>query len=341
MTTDRADVLVLGAGLAGASAARALADAGKRVLAIDKGRGPGGRLSTRRSDAGTFDHGAVALQADGDAFRRWLEAQALAGRAARWRGGWVGVPGMNALVAGLLDGIDVRWATNVASLQPAPNAWQALDAEGQLIAAAPLCVLAIPAPQARALLQAGSADGAARSSTRAVTHPLTAVVDALRGVRYSPCWSALLVVDAAALSETALPTHARTSDADLDDIIRESDKPGRPPSGHIVLQASAAWSLANLERAADDVALALSQAFLDVSALALDDVRSSIAHRWRYARPLDVIDGRIARSVAGLALAGDFVGEADVTACPDAERAWRSGRIAAEALLGAPIQPKS
>ncbi|MCE2945145.1 MAG: FAD-dependent oxidoreductase, partial [Xanthomonadaceae bacterium] len=37
---DPADVLVVGAGLAGAAAARSLADAGMRVRVLDKGRGP-------------------------------------------------------------------------------------------------------------------------------------------------------------------------------------------------------------------------------------------------------------------------------------------------------------
>ena len=52
------DVAVIGAGMAGLAAARTLAAAGHAVQVFDKGRGIGGRLSTRRTDYGAFDHGA-------------------------------------------------------------------------------------------------------------------------------------------------------------------------------------------------------------------------------------------------------------------------------------------
>ena len=52
------DVAVVGAGMAGLSAARALVDAGRSVVVFDKGRGIGGRMATRRLGAAVFDHGA-------------------------------------------------------------------------------------------------------------------------------------------------------------------------------------------------------------------------------------------------------------------------------------------
>ena len=41
-------VAVIGAGLAGLACATALARAGHAVTVLDKGRGPGGRMSARR-----------------------------------------------------------------------------------------------------------------------------------------------------------------------------------------------------------------------------------------------------------------------------------------------------
>ena len=52
------DILIIGAGLAGLSAAVELQKAGKQVLVVDKGRGLGGRLAGRRIGDATFDHGA-------------------------------------------------------------------------------------------------------------------------------------------------------------------------------------------------------------------------------------------------------------------------------------------
>ncbi|NIR36133.1 MAG: FAD-dependent oxidoreductase, partial [Actinobacteria bacterium] len=50
--------LVIGAGMAGLTAARLLTDRGADVLVVDKGRAVGGRMATRRVGDAAFDHGA-------------------------------------------------------------------------------------------------------------------------------------------------------------------------------------------------------------------------------------------------------------------------------------------
>jgi renalase len=55
------DVLIVGAGIAGLAAATDLHAAGRTVLVVDKGRGVGGRLASRRIGAATFDHGAQGV----------------------------------------------------------------------------------------------------------------------------------------------------------------------------------------------------------------------------------------------------------------------------------------
>ncbi|MSO32728.1 MAG: FAD-dependent oxidoreductase, partial [Ilumatobacteraceae bacterium] len=56
MTKKR--VVVVGAGIAGLTAARALSHAGHSVIVLDKGRSVGGRMATRRIGDATVDHGA-------------------------------------------------------------------------------------------------------------------------------------------------------------------------------------------------------------------------------------------------------------------------------------------
>jgi renalase len=67
------DIVIIGGGMAGLSAATALAKTGASVTVLDKGRGPGGRMAARRVEIGgeqvSFDHGAQYLTARDPAFR--------------------------------------------------------------------------------------------------------------------------------------------------------------------------------------------------------------------------------------------------------------------------------
>src|SRR3990167_5715659 len=79
------EIAIIGAGIAGLACARRLQLAGVSVTLIDKSRGPGGRMSTRRGEQWQCDHGAQYFTARQPLFRaevqRWLKA----GVAARWQ----------------------------------------------------------------------------------------------------------------------------------------------------------------------------------------------------------------------------------------------------------------
>jgi predicted NAD/FAD-dependent oxidoreductase len=52
------DVAIIGAGIAGLCAALTLTQAGLKVVIVDKARGVGGRMATRRLGGAVIDHGA-------------------------------------------------------------------------------------------------------------------------------------------------------------------------------------------------------------------------------------------------------------------------------------------
>ncbi|MEH6365300.1 MAG: FAD-dependent oxidoreductase, partial [Pseudomonas marincola] len=64
-------IAIIGAGIAGLSAAQSLQSAGYAVQLFDKSRGSGGRMSSKRSDAGSLDLGAQYFTARD---RRFVEA---------------------------------------------------------------------------------------------------------------------------------------------------------------------------------------------------------------------------------------------------------------------------
>ena len=66
------DVVVIGAGMAGLTCARRLQQQGYRVTVLEKSRGLGGRVATRRVDGAWIDHGVRCLADQGTATRSHL-----------------------------------------------------------------------------------------------------------------------------------------------------------------------------------------------------------------------------------------------------------------------------
>src|SRR5262245_6894964 len=107
-------IAVIGGGLAGLICARTLTNHGLAVKVFDKGRTPGGRISTRQIDGYRFDDGAQYFTVRDPRFQREVNAWLAAGLATEWTGRvcvlengtvsageqktrYVGVPGMSAI----------------------------------------------------------------------------------------------------------------------------------------------------------------------------------------------------------------------------------------------------
>lgn len=313
------DICIIGGGMAGLSAATALVHAGCRVIVIDKGRGPGGRMAARRAEIGgiavSFDHGAQYFTARDPAFRAAVTTWEQTGDAARWPvagdDAWVGTPGMNAPIRALVSSeagaLDVRWGVRAERLVRNGEGWR-VEAGDQAIAAATVLV-AVPAEQARVLL--------------AEVAPYLA---SLAGsVQSAPCW-AVMAGFAAALPIAG--DIVRKSDGPISWAARNSAKPGRSGTENWVIHASPARSRELIDLPKEAAAQMLLTDFFAVTGTAPVAPMHLDAHRWLYALPQS-LPGEPACFDPGLriGIAGDYLHS------PRVEGAWLSGRGLAAMML--------
>ncbi len=263
---------IIGAGMAALSCAVALRGRDYEVTAFDKGRGPGGRMSTRRvptsqGDA-SFDHGAQYFTARDPAFVAQIEAWHAAGVAARWpavgKDAWVGTPAMSSPVRALSTGLDVRWGAHVELIERTSDGGWSLRGDGISPERVDALVVAVPAEQVSPLIDAH--------------HPAFAAQT--RAVRSKPSWTMMV-----AFAEPLPFAPDCLRDAGIIGwAARNSAKPSRAGPESWVVQATPEWSQTHLE---DDTA-SVADALLAVLATRLDaslpGALSLSAHRWRYAR---------------------------------------------------------
>ncbi|MEO1103771.1 MAG: FAD-dependent oxidoreductase [Pseudomonadota bacterium] len=315
------NVAIVGAGMAGAAAARALADAGCTVELFDKSRGAGGRMATRRrtDPAGrtlAFDHGAQWTVAHAPQFAAFLEGAIQSGHAARWPEGpqkdaLVGTPGMNALAKAALGTLPLTTSFTLDEMHRVADGWWLLSKEGGEAGPFDAVILAMPAPQQVAVL--------------APHHQPFA--DAARSVRYDPSWALMLGFAPEVAGRLATLSHEALTERHISWLACDSGKPGRS-GATLVAHADAHWSRDNLEREQDDVCRALTETVC--GSFDLPPPQYMSAHRWRYSRVVE--DAALSERFDAqtmLGVAGDW------TAGPDIDAAYMSGLGAARQALAA------
>ncbi|MEO0700036.1 MAG: FAD-dependent oxidoreductase, partial [Pseudomonadota bacterium] len=158
-------VFIIGAGVAGLACGRVLAAAGIDVRLADKGRGPGGRCSSRRSTFGRFDHGAPFFTAQDPRFASQVQTWVEAGVLENWQGSfrgqngsdddrnrYVGMPAMNGFVRYEADALDAQFGLQLGPPKARDDAHDLYTIDGEAIGRADYVVVATPAPQAALLL---------------------------------------------------------------------------------------------------------------------------------------------------------------------------------------------
>ena len=292
-------IAIIGAGMAGVSAGRLLADRGHRVTLLEKSHGCGGRCATKRWEGHTVDHGAqyftlrhpdfsaAAQQTCGAALSR-ITAPVLDEHSAPLpdTGRYYHREGNSRVVRGMAAGLTLRTETTVTDAR-------ALLAEyDRVLSTAPL-------PQTAALFG---------QTITAEYIPCLTVLLAYRGEPTGLCREAY-----------ALSDHK----SDLAWSACENRKPGRIATGCTVMvaQMSEAFSRTHLESTPADYP-ALVRAMVERRwGLSSANFLAALGHRWRYAR--------VAQPHAEPPLPDRCYFAGDALTASRIEDAWLAGRATA------------
>lgn len=317
--------LIVGAGITGLMAARELRRLGIQVLVLDKGRGVGGRMATRRFEGGVFDHGTqyfapssawfqsrIAEWIDGGVTKEWFRVRSYEMderflSAARY----CGSPAMTSIPKLLAEGVPVHTGERVTRLEVVDGCWRATT-EADVTYSARGCLLTPPVPQVLELLEASGV-----ALDEELEETLTDLV-------YEPCITLMVVCEnTPAMPENGILEFER---GDIRRIIDNQRKGISRETTAVTIHATGSFSAAHF---ADDDEI-LARYLLDE---ALPIIRCSAVswqlHRWRYSQILTPHPEPYIHisETPPLAVAGDAFGINGV------EGAARSGMEAARMML--------
>lgn len=270
--------LIIGAGLAGLTAARTLTGYGWDVVVLDKGRGIGGRMATRRIEQARLDHGAQYFSAKTTAFNQLLQELSAQGVVAEWHleqatlndthvnhPRYIGVNGMNGIAKALARDLTVRTTETVSSIRADAGGWLVETEAGNAYRADSL-ISTIPAPQALVLMQ--KSDFNLTDSDQ----------QALEAITYHPCIAVMV-----ALSRPGLippPGAVRYETGPVAWIADNGQKGISPDQPSVTIHASADFSQTHF----DDDLLTIGRQLVDLMSewIPADAVSAVQVHRWRY-----------------------------------------------------------
>ena len=324
------DCLIVGAGMAGLSAARTLAGHGMRTVVLDKGRGVGGRMATRRFEGGVFDHGAQFFTVRDPLFQRNVLNWADAGVVTRWAQGFPGIErdndtdhhtrfrgtrGMTHVPKHLSENIEVHLQVKVERIARNGEGWEVFAGSAGSWVAKSL-MLTMPVPQVVELL----------ASSDLLTDDL---LEQLGPIKYYPCIALLAILEGP--SGLPDPGAIKLTDPTVPlSWIADNHMKGISPNAHAVtIHARPDFSAEHYDWSDEQLAPVMATAAQPYLA---SPIKKMILRRWKFSLPQSLSTPPMIpiQRKAPLVIAGDGLGG------PRVEGAALSGYAAAGWLLSLP-----
>lgn len=265
--------LIIGAGMAGLSAARELARTGWTVTVIDKGRGVGGRMATRRLEQARADHGAQYFSAKTPVFQAYVQEMLAEGVVNEWllpdadHPRYIGRDGMSTVAKQLAQDLDVRTGERAVKIEKTEAGCLVLTETGGRYEADSLLVT-IPVPQTLTLF---NDSGFTLSDSEQA---------ALATIAYKPCLAVIVALNEP--SRIPSPGMLRFDEGPVSWVADNQQKGISPNQPSVTIHASHAFSQVHLEDDLNAVGQELINQLPEF--LPADAVATYQVHRWRYSQ---------------------------------------------------------
>ncbi len=264
--------------MAGLTAARELTKQGHTVTVLDKGRGVGGRMATRRIDQSRIDHGAQYITAKSPLFQSFADELVIKDVANILPGSnpgvdplrYIGRDGMSTIAKYMAQSLRVITGEQVVKIEKrtgdSGNDWRVISESGTTYEADNL-LITIPAPQALTLLRNSNIG------------PDEVNMAALESIQYSPCITVMVVLS----QQSRLNEETQWIQSDYGPIATVADnhlKGISPEQTSITIQAGPEFSQTHF----DDDPMAVGRALIDLvpQLIPAADILTYQVHRWRY-----------------------------------------------------------
>lgn len=270
------EALLVGAGISGLILGSRLKALGKTTVILEKSRGVGGRLATRRTSECTFDHGAQFIKVRKDQPAPWEEMVGIQTHGRIWFSSadyhHLTFPsGMTELAKHLAQNQDIKFNEKVCHLAITPDACLT-ETENGTIYKSKKIYLTCPLPQSLELLRHSN-----------LNYPLE-----LESIRYAPALVGLFEVQTEVSKILALDYAQEVSD----DVYSVSNQLSKGISKNlaftVVMQPS--WSKAFFEQdeatSLELISRALESYLMKISTSGTFKIVSSQLKKWRYSHPL-------------------------------------------------------
>lgn len=257
--------IIIGAGIAGLSAAKVLVEKGHDVTILDKGRGVGGRMSTRTIENAKADHGAQYFSVKSAEFQALISSLQTENIAKEWHLAqrqnvrYIGAKGMNTIPKKMATDLTIRLNEKVVLI-----AEKQIKTESGNTYDFDKLIITIPIPQVIDLFETSEISFSEKDKT---------VIDS---IEYDPCVAVMAVLKQA----TEIPSGGIILENQSVSWIADNFQKGITEIPTATIHASAEFSKKHLEDNLQEVAQEMLSSVNQW--INPENIVSTQVHRWRY-----------------------------------------------------------